>query len=485
MAIHGLSRLAVHVGYGATSFASAALHNLFITYYIQLFLSVYEVDLWWFYVGQTVYLVWNSVNDPLFGWLLHSSSLLHRDTPHERVSRICRFIEYGGYLWVLSLWLIFLPSTPSERGPASLPASPLLTGLHFALAICFYDGMLSMVMLAHGALMADLTLLDSERASLNSSSAVGSLVGSLSLALSHVFWDRHNLSSFRTYIYCVGVLAAIAFRVTGSLFSRLSPSSTDSISSSFDSKKGHGHTPSLWTDLSRHWRQLLDHRNFWLFVASVWVQVLNCHFNNNFMAVFVDLFIPAGLSFVKSSLLSLGGFLPHFTVILCSRLLKAPTAGLSVYGLLSALYRLKFLLAVAALLVFWACGSQPSWVFYACLIVAFKVSNETVCRHGSLVLSDIVDEDVVKNSRPVSSSTFIFGANALFTKSAQSFAPMLTWPFLVHTGSDPEPAFYLLVLTPLVISLIQMAIWRTFTLHSTYLTRIKSIRDTLGEEAAP
>jgi hypothetical protein len=61
----------IALAYSATSFAATAIHNLFILYYVDLFFSVYKLDHTWFYVGETVFLVWNSVNDPLIGWCIY------------------------------------------------------------------------------------------------------------------------------------------------------------------------------------------------------------------------------------------------------------------------------------------------------------------------------------------------------------------------------------------------------------------------------
>lgn len=64
--------LHTYVAYASASFAAAALHNIFLTYYVDLYLNVYKLQPGWFYFGEFVYAVWNSFNDPLFGWILNS-----------------------------------------------------------------------------------------------------------------------------------------------------------------------------------------------------------------------------------------------------------------------------------------------------------------------------------------------------------------------------------------------------------------------------
>ena len=57
------------LAYGATSFSITMLHSIFMLYYVDLYVNVYRLDDSWFYFGQAVFMVWNAVNDPLFGWI--------------------------------------------------------------------------------------------------------------------------------------------------------------------------------------------------------------------------------------------------------------------------------------------------------------------------------------------------------------------------------------------------------------------------------
>ena len=58
------------LSYGAVNFSSAAMHNIFITYYVHFFMESFEITDTWFYVGEVVFMIWNSLNDPLAGWIL-------------------------------------------------------------------------------------------------------------------------------------------------------------------------------------------------------------------------------------------------------------------------------------------------------------------------------------------------------------------------------------------------------------------------------
>ena len=66
---------------------------------------VAKIEPRWFYIGQIVFMIWNSVNDPLFGWLSDKFS-----TFSFRKNNRLGAIRYGGWLWVLSfLYVWWIP----------------------------------------------------------------------------------------------------------------------------------------------------------------------------------------------------------------------------------------------------------------------------------------------------------------------------------------------------------------------------------------
>jgi hypothetical protein len=53
--------------------ATSAMHNIFVTYYLDYFLYRVRLTPFWFFFGQSVFLVWNASNDVIFGWLSDTS----------------------------------------------------------------------------------------------------------------------------------------------------------------------------------------------------------------------------------------------------------------------------------------------------------------------------------------------------------------------------------------------------------------------------
>ena len=100
-----------------------------------------------------------------------------------------------------------------------------------------------------------------------------------------------------------------------------------------------------------------------------------------------------------------------------------------------------------------------------------------MCRHTNLVLSDVIDEDTVRNSRLDSESTLIHGVAAFFSKPGQSLAPVIAMLVLDdashHADTDRRKLFYLMVGVPLAVTSVQFFLWRLYSLRDDYLAKTR------------
>lgn len=92
---------------------------------------------------QLVFMVWNAVNDPLFGYLQDTSKM--RCCSQRRLS-----ILYGAPLYSLTFLLPWFPWRSYYPGD-------WLSGLHLMVALCAFDGLLTFVLLAQCALFAEIS----------------------------------------------------------------------------------------------------------------------------------------------------------------------------------------------------------------------------------------------------------------------------------------------------------------------------------------
>ncbi|XP_077406670.1 transmembrane protein 180 isoform X1 [Vanacampus margaritifer] len=475
--------------YGSLALFTSILHNVFLLYYVDTFVSVYKIDKVSFWLGETVFLLWNSLNDPLFGWLSDRSFLSSPQngdevTSPEVVLKRLHALSSSGPLFALS----FLAFWVAWARP----------GLQFLLCLCLYDGFLTMVDLHHSALMADLAVSAADRTRLNFHCSVFSALGSFSVFLSYSFWDKEDFSAFRVFCVTLAAFSTLGFFVVSRLlrqrFQKEVRPRLDEVHTLKELSVGHAPftSPERPVTVRQYIKQLSRHRNFMWFVSMNLLQVFHCHFNNNFFPLFLEHLLSDNISASTGSiLLGISYVAPHlnnlYFLTLCQRH--------GVYQVIRWLFLLKLGLSVAMLL------AGADHVYLLCIFIASnRVFTEGTCKLLKLVISDLVDEDFVVNRRQQAASALLFGMVALFTKPGQTLAPLIgTWVLCAYTGYDifqrePEKdsvvdassggespplrlgCFHMLVFVPITCALLQLAAWSRFTLHGRKLQSIKSIR---------
>lgn len=90
-----------------------------------------------------MYMVWNAINDPLFGYLQDNSRM--SCCSQRRLS-----ILYGAPLYSLSFLIAWFPWR-------TYAPNDWLSGLHLMVALCVFDAMLTFVLLAQCALFAEIS----------------------------------------------------------------------------------------------------------------------------------------------------------------------------------------------------------------------------------------------------------------------------------------------------------------------------------------
>nr|XP_009939902.1 PREDICTED: transmembrane protein 180 isoform X2 [Opisthocomus hoazin] len=488
-----LSHLPTAVIYGSLSLFVSILHNVFLLYYVDTFVSVYKIDKLSFWIGETVFLIWNSLNDPLFGWLsdrvfLSTQPGAEISSPEVVLKRL-RALSHNGPLFAISFLAFWVAWTHP--------------GLQFLLCLCMYDSFLTMVDLHHNALLADLAVSAKDRTSLNFYCSLFSAIGSLSVFMSYAVWNKEDFFSFR--IFCI-VLALCS--ITGFTLS------TQLLRQRFEAD-GKGQRPGIDLSgeicqekritLAEYLQQLSRHRNFLWFVCMNLIQVFHCHFNSNFFPLFLEHLLSDQISVSTGSfLLGVSYIAPHlnnlYFLSLCRRC--------GVYAVVRGLFFLKLALSVVMLL------AGPDQVYLLCVFIASnRVFTEGTCKLLNLVVTDLVDEDLVLNRRKQAASALLFGMVALVTKPGQTFAPLIgTWLLCAYTGYDifqrnplsnvvsaqpklesaaaleptlQQGCFYLLVFVPIACALLQLFSWSQFGLHGKHLQMVKAQRQSLTQGRAP
>ncbi|XP_040599407.1 transmembrane protein 180 isoform X2 [Mesocricetus auratus] len=493
------------VVYGSLALFTSILHNVFLLYYVDTFVSVYKINKVSFWIGETVFLLWNSFNDPLFGWFSDrqflssqprsEAGLSSRDVVLARV----RALSWHGPLLALSFLAFWVPWAPA--------------GVQFLLCLCLYDGFLTLVDLHHHALLADLALSAHGRTHLNFYCSLFSAAGSMSVFASYAFWNKEDFSSFRAFCVVLAAGSGLGFLGATRLLrqrievTRRERGCSDPVvdGGACEDELLVGGEEAGSISLGQYLRQLARHQNFLWFVGMDLVQVFHCHFNSNFFPLFLEHLLSDRISLSTGSFLLVG---PSSLLrrLLCCSSSEQPVLPAPVPALGRLCRGAGALPAQAGAQPPHALGwPRPPWP-------ALLLHCQGTCKLLTLVVTDLVDEDLVLNHRKQAASALLFGMVALVTKPGQTFAPLLgTWLLCFYTGHDlfqqppmmsvgsvppwPEPpapapaqaptlrqgCFYLLVLVPVTCALLQLFTWSRFTLHGRRLRVVKAQRQNLAQ----
>ncbi|KAJ8251155.1 hypothetical protein GJAV_G00217910 [Gymnothorax javanicus] len=452
--------------YCMTTLGASMLNSMFSFYYVKLFLKKYMISEGAFYQAQVIYMVWNAVNDPLFGYLQDNAQATC--CSHRRLS-----ILYGAPFYALAFLLPWFPWRLYTE-------SDWLSGVHLVVALCAFDGMLTFVLLAQCALFAEISAQHHSRLLLVSYSQVASLIGSSSVLFSGLLsQNMDDFAAFQTVTISVAVLACGCMAYTGF-----------NSESRFDSKISEHHSGSTQPGLSLKavvsmTMQILAQRDFQLFVLMNFFQVFMVAFCSNFTLIFVDHLIPPNVlpSFARSLMYGAGFICPQL-LVLCS---QGPLQRMGYYRLIL----LSFYFEAGLAVVMYLLGAEHHYIL-ALFLTTIMVLVQAAFSLFNLPLADIIDSDLQKHKRSSPISSMVFGTNALFTKPGQSLAPMLVvsilnqfgYEKLKDAGSTADPSslqslhsamFSLVCLVPLTVAVLQILVWRPFSIRDSHTVDSKYV----------
>ncbi|KAK2893859.1 transmembrane protein 180-like [Channa argus] len=453
------------LAYAMTTLGSAMINNIFSFYYVKLFLNKYQISEGAFHQSQVVYMVWNAVNDPLFGYMQDNSRV--PCCSQRRLS-----ILYGAPLYSLAFLLAWFPWRSYDPGD-------WLSGLHLMVALCAFDGMLTFVLLAQCALFAEISSHHQNRLRLVKYSQVASLIGSSSVLFCGVVSrNMEDFTAFQAFTVLIAILSSGCMLYTGfhseSRFDNKG-SESDLLMSVEETSHRSAFSFSMLKTLM--W-QILTNRDFQLFVLMNFFQVFMLAFFSNFTMIFTEHLIPPDVlpSLAKSIMYGAGFICPQLLVLSCQSLLH----GLGYYRIILFIFYMEVGMAAIMLIL----GPQH----YYCLAFFLTINMVIIQAAFSLFalpLADIIDTDLQNYKRSSPLSSMVFGTNALFTKPAQSLAPMIVltilnqfgYEKLKNAGIDSNPSaleslhnimFYLVCLVPMCVAAVQVLAWRPFSIRNSH-----------------
>ncbi|XP_074553059.1 transmembrane protein 180-like [Halichoeres trimaculatus] len=460
------------LAYAMTTLGACMINSIFNFYYVKLFINKYKVSEAAFHKSQIVYMVWNAVNDPLFGYLQDNSKM--SCCSQRRLS-----ILYGAPLYSLTFLLAWFPWRTYEPGD-------WLCGLQLTVTLCAFDSLLTFVLLAQCAMFAEISSQHQNRLRLMKYCQVAHLLGSSSILFCGIISkNMEDFTTFQAYTVLVAILSCGCMLYTG-LYSE---SRFDNKVSQSDEQQSVDQTSSQsepsFSNLRALIWQILTNRDFQLFVVMNFFQVFMLTFFSNFTMIFTEhLILPNVLPSLAKSIMYGAGFIcPQLLILSCQSLLHS----LGYYRVILLTFYTEAVMAAVMLIL----GPQHYYV-----LAFFMTINMVIVRTAfslfNLPLADIIDTDMQKYQRSSPLSSMVFGTNALFTKPAQSLSPMLVLSILNRFGyeqlkdagsaSDPSALeslhgtmFYLVCLVPMCISALQAVAWRPFSIRNSHTAETKHI----------
>ncbi|XP_030646164.1 transmembrane protein 180-like [Chanos chanos] len=457
------------LAYSMTTLGAGMMNSIFSFYYVKLFLNRYKISETAFHQSQVVYMIWNAFNDPLFGYLQDNSRV-------PCCSRRRLSILYGAPFYCLAFLLAWFPWRSYAPGD-------WLSGLHLMVTLCAFDGMLTFVLLAQCALFAEISGQHQNRLRLIKYNQVASLIGSSSvLFCGLISKNMENFPAFQGFSMMVALLACGCMLYTGFL----SESRFDNKGSDADCQESAQPALSLSSVISMTW-QILTNRDFQLFVVMNFFQVFMVAFCNNFTMIFAEHLIPPDVlpSFGKSIMYGAGFICPQL-LVLCSQSL------LHKFGYYKLILITFYVEAGAA--VFMLLLGPKHYRILALFLTGNMVLVQAAFSLFNLPLADIVDSDLQKYKRRSPLSSMVFGTNALFTKPAQSLAPMLVvsilnqygYETLKDVGNNADSSaleslhnvmFYMVCAVPMCVTALQALAWKPFSIRDSHTVDSKYIED--------
>ncbi|XP_077389466.1 transmembrane protein 180-like isoform X2 [Festucalex cinctus] len=411
------------LAYAMTTLGAAMINNIFTFYYVKLFISKYKISEGAFHKSQVVYMLWNAINDPLFGYLQDNSKMAC--CSQRRLS-----ILYGAPLYSLAFLIAWFPWRSYAPGD-------WLCGVHLIVALCAFDGLLTFVLLAQCALFAEISSHHQNRLRLIKYNQVASLLGSSSVLFCGMLSkNMEDFTAFQAFAVIVAILSCGCMLYTGL---RSQTQFDAEASNDFADPASYSLKSSASTVKTLTW-QILTNRDFRLFVLMNFFQVFMLAFFSNFTLIFTEHLIPPHVlsSLARSVMYGAGFICPQLLVLSCDRLLHS----LGYYRIILYTFYLEVLMGAFML----ALGAQ-NYRILALFVTLSMVMVQAAFSLFGLPLADIIDTDMQKYKRSSPISSMVFGTNALFTKPAQSLAPMLVinilnqfgYEKLKDAGKDADP----------------------------------------------
>ncbi|KAK0425398.1 hypothetical protein QR680_009180 [Steinernema hermaphroditum] len=446
-----------HAALCVGQFALSLMQAMFMFYYVKVFLNVLKLDQWWFNVAQALFMVWNAVNDPLFGYI--------QDTSKTWMSDKRKVFTNFGPLMAASFAFLWIPFDRQSGGA--------LEGLHLIIGLFLYDAFYSCVGVAWSALFAE----SRERVTAMKFSQFAILISINILPVAERV--SHSLDNFEAF-QCLGIAVAIVSGFCLFLVGTYQSKRKLLLPERLLDDEGESMTSYSFSGVLKVTKEIVFARDFQCLAAINFIHNCRSVAHLNFASIATEILIPetylAKGSFQMSAFYAVCTLAPQLVVILSGDVVNRQGP--------FRMMMLSFVTSVLSALGFFFFSSHP----YLIMLFMF-VDSITVHSAGPLfnvLFAEFIDDDAKRHNRKSPLSSLIFSINALVVKPAQSLAPVAIITILnLHdygkykTDHETTADLYewmklIIYSTPFLLGGAQWILFRRYTLKHRNIVTNKS-----------
>ena len=425
------------------------MQGIFLMIYVSFFWDYLAMDQTLFIVAMVIYGIFNALNDPLLGqWS-------DRVDVKKWGSRRLIFIKYGGPIWALLFFLMWIPWSLNNQ---------IIIFFHFMIMVVLFDNMLTICVIVWDALLPEIAENIEDR---NKIFFLGGIVGTIGgipvfVALA-IFND--SLLLFQIFICIIAIFNSIVFIIAGSKLQE-----REELHQKINEYK-------LIESLGHCFRS----KSFVYFTIYRFFHELNNILLFSFLFVYAVLFIP-GLETILIVFIGVGFIIGQWFYIRLSK--NRPIQNLIIKGKI-----IEIILGTIAFLISLLPGTEIIW--FSLFMVKIGLGGYLVFMNPYLLL--VTDEDELEfNTRR---EGMFLGTNAIFNKIAETIGPILGTTILLIFGyiqnapegfTQPENAIvgikFLLFIVPSILGVFGILALNRYPIKGEYLEKLKNSVEKIHKE---
>ena len=391
------------LAYGGITFISGIFSNLVLAtsftffYNVKLGLSEYWTGLAWL-----IFIVWNTLNDPLFGFL-------EDRTKSKKYGRRIPYIRFGGIIYGILFILSWIPFASSDNQFALF--------LNMLVVLFAFDTLFTMIGLISYSLPAEMAITSETRSSLN---VFGSIGGAFALLLSFMIpallltgdqpaGSDPNFPIFLFTVFFLGIAGIIILFV-----------------SSYYIKENKYTILEEPLSIKSSIVETFKNRAFLIFELS------------NFFFLIAQYILTNGVLYWVNFVLGLSGIMAMLPLLIFFIVIFV---FFPIYNKLIIKYGLKriFFLVLLFTGISFIISFFIAWNFYisfiAMILIGIGISGYFIT--NQLVMADVIDNDEILTGKR--RETSYAGMNALVTKPTNSLGPWILLSVISLFGFDNTP----------------------------------------------